>query len=63
MTLKVLSVVGNVAVCEGDKRVSYPVNAAKPKAGEAIEAFDHAGTLRPTDKQLAGKEPKQEPKK
>lgn len=50
MTLKVLSVVGNVAVCEGDKRVSYPVNVSKPKAGDTIEAYDHRGTLRPLDK-------------
>lgn len=55
MTLKVLSVVGNVAVCEGDKRVSYPVNSAKPKAGDAIEVHDHAGALRPTDEQLKPK--------
>lgn len=53
MTLKVLSVVGNIAVCEGDKRVRYPVNAAKPKAGDSIEVRDNAGTLRPTDKQIA----------
>ena len=50
MTLKVLSVVGNIAICEGEKKVTFPVNVAKPKAGDSIEASEQGDKLRPVEK-------------